>query len=440
MNKHYYGNGKPVNVFRNQVKLAGWHNQTLTGESVTFADGYEDTADVELTGNQDGLNDVSGNLLSNGVIVGALPPLRKVGTVADSHVMRTGVKTKRISDWVSLTGGLSWSNDQDRIGYKKFLIVFNTIGGVPVTRHPNKAFKYDTTPLMDADNGIDRIISWCFYSGGIANYIGVSDTDSGMGENIVPSSAEIKAYFYGWKMCNADGTAPYYKSEVPYTPSTWAEWSLYGVGSTKGSTGVHLVQADLSDGLVMSNLSIKPLTKYGLLYNVTACTLTALFCIADGDIVPNGTPDIPKIVGNNKCTFTTQSTSNNRIRFVANNANVNGQYIDFKDIRIFELPTGSQIEADFTNLTADQLAAKYTFNGLCVKNWKHVTDGLGQTAVLPTASYAGYTPYKMLYQLATPVTEQLTPVEVPTHRGQTIISTDSVVKPGITATAKVQDT
>lgn len=44
-----------------------------------------------------------------------------------------------------------------------------------------------------------------------------------------------------------------------------------------------------------------------------------------------------------------------------------------------------------------------TWDGTSTKYWKKITDGTGITSTLPTASYAGYTPYKMIYQLATPI-------------------------------------
>lgn len=37
------------------------------------------------------------------------------------------------------------------------------------------------------------------------------------------------------------------------------------------------------------------------------------------------------------------------------------------------------------------------------KYWKKLTDGTGITSTLPTATYAGYTPYKLTYKLASPV-------------------------------------
>lgn len=51
MGKHYYGNSHPVNVFRNGVKLAGYTKQQQSGNALTFADTYNDAADITVSGN-----------------------------------------------------------------------------------------------------------------------------------------------------------------------------------------------------------------------------------------------------------------------------------------------------------------------------------------------------------------------------------------------------
>ena len=43
------------------------------------------------------------------------------------------------------------------------------------------------------------------------------------------------------------------------------------------------------------------------------------------------------------------------------------------------------------------------------KYWKHITDGTGITSTLPIATYAGYTPYKLTYKLATPTYSRIQP-------------------------------
>ena len=49
--KHYFEDYKPVNVFQNNIKLAGWHNETKTGETVEFDNTYNDFAEVAINGN-----------------------------------------------------------------------------------------------------------------------------------------------------------------------------------------------------------------------------------------------------------------------------------------------------------------------------------------------------------------------------------------------------
>lgn len=149
-------------------------------------------------------------------------------------------------------------------------------------------------------------------------------------------------------------------NEVKYNPYTWVEWTVAGAGSTKGADGVHLVAAGSTDKCEMVT-AFKNNTKYGILVNVLATTLNSTFIIgATG--APTVTGTIPQTIGNNKLVFTTLNPiTTNRVTFSCAGTNTDGTYIDFKDIRIFELPTGSQIEADFTNLTADQLNTKYPY-------------------------------------------------------------------------------
>lgn len=347
-----------------------------------------------------------------------LPTLRKIGTVADTYNPKTGVLTKRISDWVTLDGSKSWGEYSAWPNWKGTYLA--NVFGTNTSSDLALIYKYDSTKISFALGGDG------YQTFGLPHlYMYLNDNDTGFG--VKPSTMELKAYFYGWKMCNSDGTSPYYKSEVPYNPTTWAEWTKEGVNSGD-STGLTFN----NNAGCNINASFKPSVKYGILVELINGTVTMggggpafpFGLVADGKLT---------VIGKNKIIHTTPSS------FTTNKFTSWGAG-KIKDIRVFELPAGSQIETDFTNLTADQLAAKYTFNGLCVKNWKKVTDGTGQTATLPTASYAGYTPYKMIYQLATPQEIQLTPSPIPTYHPTTIIETDyQVAKPTIRATVKVED-
>jgi hypothetical protein len=78
-----------------------------------------------------------------------------------------------------------------------------------------------------------------------------------------------------------------------------------------------------------------------------------------------------------------------------------GLNVKIADIRIFELPSGSQIESDFTNLTADQLAVKYPFFSgtasvqtplrlrIAGKNSLDYLDVLAQNSMISYGTYNG---------------------------------------------------
>jgi hypothetical protein len=146
---------------------------------------------------------------------------------------------------------------------------------------------------------------------------------------------------------------------VAYNPLTWAEWNLSGAGSTKGVNGVHLVSQGSTDMNIFAT-NCKPSTKYGLLYNVLETTLSSTFALAGTESIQISTTIIPKLIGNNKAIFTSiDLITFNNLRIICSTTNVDGEYINFKDIRMFELT--QQLETDFTNLTADQLNIKYPF-------------------------------------------------------------------------------
>jgi len=362
------------------------------------------------------------------IVTAPIPALRsnQDETVYDEFEAKTGKVTRRINPWAEITGLRTLTKaDSTLLAYKVFKMSLGDLP-IPATATTNIiAQKYDST-LLTAVNAsptsADRI-----YTDGSYFYLSAAMADTGFSEACLPSDDEVKAYFYGWKMCHSDGKSPYYKSEVPYNPETWAEW-------TKSSN----VAADLSgmtitadgtwDGPIV-NTNMKTSTKYGLLMNVVSKSITRPLYIGAPTLVveTNYNPS----VGNSKLIFTTKtSISYNSLKFSVPSAETIGHTIKLKDIRIYELPTGSQIEADFTNLTADELAIKYPFDGLNVKHWKKLVGTEAEiqnsiTPTLPTASYEGFTPYKMIYELAEPIEEQHTPGILPTYYPTTVIEIDN---------------
>ena len=369
-----------------------------------------------------------------------LPPLRKIGTIVDEFNPKTAKLTKRISDWLNLSDvAVNADATNPFINFKRCSLV-NLLPTHNCSNSGLKMLDYTTLDIPYGANSADKAGLH-----GMSNNIipmWVSNDKTGFSDALIMSSAEWQAYFKGYKMCNADGSSPYYKSEVPYTPATWTEWAK--VNAVGDSTGITLTSDGVDASITISTILPKPSTNYGVLANCSDNTLTTRQVNAQILGSPASTTSPLILVGstgNRKCIVYSPSVSVTGIRFYTG-AVASGQLVKFKDIRIFELPVGSQIETDFTTLTADQLAIKYPFNGLCVKNWKNIVDGTGQTAVLPTTLATGYTPYKMLYQLSTPVISDFgTPTPLPTYHPTTIIETDCtpVVKATIDATVRVEE-
>jgi len=146
------------------------------------------------------------------------------------------------------------------------------------------------------------------------------------------------------------------RNELNYNPQTLAEWTKTGV--TGDSTGLLFDVTQTTTTAQLTGLGLKINTKYGILYNIPLNTANQGMYGILGDITFASNAVSVGEIGNKKVTVTTgASISNNRLFFNKNNVGTGS--IKIVNFRVFELPTGSQIEADFTNLTADQLAVKY---------------------------------------------------------------------------------
>jgi hypothetical protein len=158
------------------------------------------------------------------------------------------------------------------------------------------------------------------------------------------------------------------KNELNYNRETWAEWTK--------PTGVTVVNGELIITLNGSSFitpslptNLKPSTKYGILaYAITPAS--AALKISNNLTGSFVTLMTIGSTGNAKQVITTQSSITTNSFILTNSvAGTSGEQIKIKDIRIFELPAGSEIEADFETLTADELAQKYPYiNGDSVKS------------------------------------------------------------------------
>lgn len=150
------------------------------------------------------------------------------------------------------------------------------------------------------------------------------------------------------------------KNELVYNPITWVGWSL-GANVVGDSTGLELIAINGSFVDAIINTTLKSSTKYGLLYKVVSSTLAGNFSTNDyhSAFPASG---LSKTVGYNKSIITTiANITYNKLDVYISSGETTGNKIKITEVRLFELPTGSQIETDFTNLTAAQLNGIYPY-------------------------------------------------------------------------------
>ena len=153
------------------------------------------------------------------------------------------------------------------------------------------------------------------------------------------------------------------KNEVVYTPSTWAEWTKASGLAVADASGLEITSDAVNASWNTLPVNAKVSTKYGILLNVLSNSLSASGLAFPGylvvtafEIVPVGVTGYVKSVITSKATITINSFGLKPF-----SVSTSGGKIKVRDIRMFELPAGSQIESDFANLTPDQLNTLYPF-------------------------------------------------------------------------------
>lgn len=175
------------------------------------------------------------------------------------------------------------------------------------------------------------------------------------------NSRHMKLSNFGYNASSGWNQVPYIKNSLlQYTPSTWAEWTSKGVGTVVNNFLSYNNNGSTEQASLVFNPKVS--TKYGMLFKIQNNTRSISSTIYasnantpfDTDVnVASGFNGYSKAVLVTRSSFT-QTTW--RLFIVANIGRV-----DFGEVRCFELPAGSQIETDFTSLTADELNAKYLF-------------------------------------------------------------------------------
>jgi hypothetical protein len=162
----------------------------------------------------------------------------------------------------------------------------------------------------------------------------------------------IKALFSGIEVFTSVPPVVPPENLVVYNPDTYAEWGVSG--GTKDSTGISLTTGSSYCSIPVI---VAPNTKYGSLLRIVTNGLTSTL-VTLGHISSNLTIAPAGVIGYRKNVFTSKaSISTFQWGFYPNSAGG----VKIAEIRLFLLPAGSEIEADFANLTADQLNTKYPY-------------------------------------------------------------------------------
>ncbi|WP_336774214.1 accessory Sec system protein Asp3 [Paenibacillus sp. MMO-58] len=173
------------------------------------------------------------------------------GTIRDSAYVRDGqlVKLKRWVTGMQLDGLLSWGWNGDMTGYKRVAFPLTGISAsntsVPAIvnlQAPNgQLFK----PLSWLNRGTEANSVSVDNNTSASVLLSVNDSDTGWGESYTPSTSEIKAYFYGYKMNNGTFGTPYDGTGT----KTWTLWN-----ATNNTGAVTTVPSTLAAGFTPYSL------------------------------------------------------------------------------------------------------------------------------------------------------------------------------------------
>ena len=141
-----------------------------------------------------------------------------------------------------------------------------------------------------------------------------------------------------------------------YNSNTWGGWTFVNATTNQNKLTISTVTTTRANANFVCRNIIKPNTKYALLYNLTDLSVDAGYVTLGG----SATLVLKQVTGISKGVFVTGTTIANNNFYISDSGPVTASKT-FKDIRIFELPTGSQIESDFNILTPSQLDIKYPF-------------------------------------------------------------------------------
>lgn len=223
-------------------------------QGLTFNSGLETKVRVYLSNLSAGTFTFTNPQLELGSVATAFEPrnddylyvpttLAGMNGVYDTFDFRTGRVLRRWKDIV-LDGSLAWTYSNDYAGFKR--VYFQLPGAMP-SRGP-RVVKYNGMVLTTIDSSdLTTTKTDSAYVSSSPNFtISISDTDSGWGESYTPTDDDIKAYFYGWRMCadggvgtlyNGTGTKAWHRIQPDGTVESAAAVTI--APTTQGISGVN---------------------------------------------------------------------------------------------------------------------------------------------------------------------------------------------------------
>ncbi|MCL6457744.1 MAG: phage tail protein [Gorillibacterium sp.] len=152
------------------------------------------------------------------------------GSIADSVYQDKDGHFRVLRQFKSmeLTGDLQWIYDAGYTGYKQVRS--------PIAGHlfnSQKAIKYDGKYLTNIADGLVLPIADCAeLTNAYGIYLTIASADSGWGDSYTPTTAEIQAYFYGWKMYDGvDATHGYNGTGAKLWARRWSGGFTDGTGT-----------------------------------------------------------------------------------------------------------------------------------------------------------------------------------------------------------------
>ena len=161
-------------------------------------------------------------------------------TVRDILSLKDGFyrKTKNFVTDMILDGSLSWFMTADGTGCKQ--VAITAPSPIPNFTINPTVIKYDGKILSTTAFSAGDQVGLGGWSGGTLLGISMTDTDSGWGETFSPNTAEIQAFFYGWKLNNGTFGTPYNGTGI----KTWT--TIEATSNTGSITVVPTTQATLT--------------------------------------------------------------------------------------------------------------------------------------------------------------------------------------------------